>query len=614
MILCSSSKVNPNHKGDHVRLADREYVLKLMDRVQTVNLDINSIHPNLKNDKEIWIKMMDKDAGFDPRYYPPLPEGGDDDLDVILSLIKRSHFFAMASDRLKDDLNMAIQAIRLGVSVSHFSERIKNHPLVIDEVLKSNNCWQYYALPETVMNLKDLTLNFIEKGLILSEVLKACPHWKDDDDILLAGIQQNGTDLAELPDRLKDDLVFVKIAVEQDPDAFQYASDRLKDDLELVKMAVEKSYQNVVHASLRCQTDPSIIAIIKNILETSDEIDFRELPVALQYEPTIYQLAKDRIIANLLSDNDAFFFIRDTSLTKDLDIIDISMQVNWSTYLYLPKNLQKIKHLFETFKKHVIAYINADYTDRKNKIDVLNLDDKISEIPQCTDDEELMLTLIQKNSNHVNMISPRLKKDKAFALSCVKIDWRCLKVFSAKIQADQDVYQIAKTQVLSFINDQSSKPFCAGDFGHHACKAFLKDREIILLAVQKSWTIICDAKHFVKDKEIYQLAKTQLVNRETKSANNQFYFNLRGAPLRLVNEAEVIEMVLNPDDIENMEFLSKETRSDRDFVLRAVSVSWRAFRFINPIFYRDLEIVLKANEQNAEILPYVQNVLKINPV
>ena len=65
---------------------------------------------------------------------------------------------------------------------------------------------------------------------------------KNDKELAMIAIGQNGYYLRYASDRLRDDKEVVMKAAEQDLDEFdfEYASDRLKDDEEVVMEAIEK--------------------------------------------------------------------------------------------------------------------------------------------------------------------------------------------------------------------------------------------------------------------------------------------------------------------------------------------------------------------------------------
>ena len=74
----------------------------------------------------------------------------------------------------------------------------------------------------------------LEAVMIDGRALERNAAWKDENDIVLAAVSQNGLALRFASDRLKDENNIVFAAVSQNGLALPFASDRLKGPLQLL--------------------------------------------------------------------------------------------------------------------------------------------------------------------------------------------------------------------------------------------------------------------------------------------------------------------------------------------------------------------------------------------
>ena len=114
------------------------------------------------------------------------------------------------TDALKDDEDFIKQAIEIsGYSLSYASERLQRKKELIFEAIKQT---------------RDLY------------VLHYCNDLSDDKEIVIFALQ-HGAELAQASERLRDDDVVVKIALEANGTNFVYVSGRLQADESLKLLA-----------------------------------------------------------------------------------------------------------------------------------------------------------------------------------------------------------------------------------------------------------------------------------------------------------------------------------------------------------------------------------------
>jgi hypothetical protein len=95
---------------------------------------------------------------------------------------------------------------------------------------------------------------------------------RDDREVVMAAVMENGPALFFASDRLKDDREIVMFAVRQNGYMLRHASDRLKDDREIIMFAVRQNGNLLRLASDRLKNDKQVVLVA-----------VRDIPNALRY-------------------------------------------------------------------------------------------------------------------------------------------------------------------------------------------------------------------------------------------------------------------------------------------------------------------------------------------
>ena len=108
------------------------------------------------------------------------------------------------------------------------------------------------TIPETL--LKDELVDFfrnseLDDSLIVSELRALRAVYKNDDDVVLAAVTNNGLALQHASERLKRYHDIVLAAVRQNGLALQYASGDMKDNIDIVRIAVRQNGLALQYAS-----------------------------------------------------------------------------------------------------------------------------------------------------------------------------------------------------------------------------------------------------------------------------------------------------------------------------------------------------------------------------
>jgi hypothetical protein len=138
---------------------------------------------------------------------------------------------------------------------------IMNPKLLEREVARIKNHEIYLAdLNPELRNEYDIAMaGVIENGFDLSQLSSECQNNKN---IVLAAINskpERGRAIASASDTLKDDEDIALTAVHNDPSALEFVSDRLKNLRKIVEVAVSKNGETLRHASAAMRNDKDIV-------------------------------------------------------------------------------------------------------------------------------------------------------------------------------------------------------------------------------------------------------------------------------------------------------------------------------------------------------------------
>lgn len=212
------------------------------------------------------------------------PEHFLDDKDCAIAAIKRKglHSLKVISDRLKDDKEVAIAAINYQPACYNFiSDRLKNDKEIIllalsDEGLMESIPVSYRDNKEVMMaafSIKHLNPQGLQNLQYVSERLKndseiviaaikqegfnlqfAPSEFKKDKNLAMLAIKNNGS-LEFLSKSLRNDKEIVILALKNNGSQLQFASDTLKNDKDLVAIACENNILNIKYASLEIREE-----------------------------------------------------------------------------------------------------------------------------------------------------------------------------------------------------------------------------------------------------------------------------------------------------------------------------------------------------------------------
>ena len=237
--------------------------------------DISFASKRLRDDKEVALK----DVARNGRMLGWFSERLRDDKEVVLAAIGNNpNGICYASERLNNDDDIIWEAIKCVID---------RHIKTGDYVLHLNR------LPEKTWENKDMALYIIKNAdnYLFDREKYPSPYCylpkrlRDDEEVILAALTCCGTVLKIVPEKYKNNELFVTAAIENDAEAIFYASERLHKDCKLLRLAlsmaknqrkrekeVYKNFQpNDIKANLAIYYKSEIIVRIMEELEELNE-------------------------------------------------------------------------------------------------------------------------------------------------------------------------------------------------------------------------------------------------------------------------------------------------------------------------------------------------------
>jgi hypothetical protein len=479
-----------------MRFSDRQVILDLIERTGS-RFSVTYLPNQFINDKEMILKILQ----YQTPWEDDILKKWSDDSDVILAFCKYGYYyFEYASDRLKDHLDTVLKAIDFGVGLKDFSERLRNHPMVIEKILALNPRGNIHHLSPDMINQKEFIIKHIEnRNIYVSHLFYDYPMWKNDPDIaleILKSIDPHDSDscydFKNLADEFRDDIDFVKIAIAKKSSHFEYISDRLKDDLEIVKLAIRKNWRLIQHASTRCQQDSAIMAFTKELIEKESKLryeDIESLPYSYQEDDALYLLMMSKCPKDINDDIDLGEL--DCRIKIDLKIATAQIKRCWFSFADVSPKIQADDELYGIFKTQFIEYL---YQERGHLYDELERTswDCLQNIERCRNDLEVMIAAGCARYDLLNYLGGELKSNKELALATVKTNWIAIHFLDPKFQQDEEIYKIIKNQLLMQFKNQTLIPVDEAvlDFKLYGFKRLFEDKELMSLALKKDWTLI----------------------------------------------------------------------------------------------------------------------------
>jgi predicted DNA-binding ArsR family transcriptional regulator len=511
---------------DSIAFADIEiwnelnYVLKL---IKTNPQVITHAPPHIKNNKQVLLECVEQQGSL---LYCASEELKNDQELVSKAIQKDGFSFQYASDELKKDKQFLLSAIKNPTS-SNALKFVKSRKLLNDKefamtlVKLHGNCLKYFnsdiksdqeivlaAVKENQHALRHASekmiknnIQFIKKAMKevkshsnLSKQLelncgdsiyKNCSNeLKQDRELCILAVNENGSNLKHAPDELKNDKEIVMIAVSKSGLALDYASEELKDDEDVIHQAIKKNPSSIFSASSRLQNDksilldcirkdPTLIKLINRELVKEDPIYFIEaflcasnvLSSLFLHHEELVIIAK-KIIQQGFDENialqifqycintmpyekyepkkrkkklsDSKFYARKSSALERVETLEISKPFQKVEKLFFygevshelanlyfngnVKNFEKAKYYFEQAISFGFSNSLIPLNKLKMMMNSLN-ENQISTIEKCSNERDYKIKKLVYFSMERSVYVVQNKKDKMdYAMKQIKID------------------------------------------------------------------------------------------------------------------------------------------------------------------------------------------------
>jgi hypothetical protein len=220
----------------------------------------NNIYLNIpkifKNDIDI-IKLAIQEKYID---FKNLSIELQDNKEIICCAIKNSYDFyecvlEFASERLQDDIEIVLLAIKKSNSLEFASERLKNNKEVVLLAIKNGNSFEFAS--EELKHNKEVVLEAVG---INGEALEfASEELKDNEEVVLKAVKNNNV-IEGLPGYYDYNQHL----------AYTFASDRLQNNRQIILEAVKNNYYVYECIPYNFKFDIEIISETKNNKKNSN--------------------------------------------------------------------------------------------------------------------------------------------------------------------------------------------------------------------------------------------------------------------------------------------------------------------------------------------------------
>lgn len=274
-----------------------------------------------------------------------------DDQEVVLAAITQDiNALSYASFKLRSNQEFLNKAIKIDLGAFNFvtsDKNIKNDRNFIATALNSNN--------------KDI----IEKAC---NWLFATDNFKDDKDLILAAIKNNGSMLGKAGKEYKSDKEIVLSAIESNTKAVNFMDEKFFNDPEVMLSAFKKSSQPLAH-----------------------EKDYNHYDLDFKMFPQLSDNLKNdkNFICQVLKINNLLFQVIPEELKKDRDVIIAAVKSELKSQFVYNENEEIEEDRYKQQDYYVLEHV----------------------LPQFQNDKEIVLHAVKINSNALKFASENLQQD-----------------------------------------------------------------------------------------------------------------------------------------------------------------------------------------------------------
>jgi hypothetical protein len=197
---------------------------------------------------------------------------------------------------------------------------------------------------------------------------------------------------------------------------------------------------------------------------------FSELPLDLQQDEEKFEVAKFELLVDLVERKVKIQDLKYSRFNEDRDIAFLSIHQDYEHFVYFSESIKEDEFLYAEFKQKLIdSEVFSDPDIVRRNVNSKGFKALFHQIKKSLDDQEIIERLMNMDYNRFYWASDRLKSDPAFVLFAVRQHWRNLSQVKLNVDEHEEIYQVAKTQLLLVLKQQSSDHFSFDDPIDQAC-------------------------------------------------------------------------------------------------------------------------------------------------
>jgi CxxC motif-containing protein len=491
--------------------------------------------------------------------YPYLPFSLKIDLDVLLALfIRCMHTKDLANKGILPPANLQELKQRIDLVDSQIYESRNYFPIELKASFFGDVQFEY-NISEIAPFIQNNLNRVRELFFLFPDIIFFAPDSiKQNDEIALEAVNQNGIALQYLSEKFKNNKHFVLTAVKQNGLALEFVSDSLKNNREVVISAVVQSANAFRFVPDKFKNDRKIARVVVNqnpnlLANLSNELKNDKMLVltavkqdglALMFASN--ELKNDRqVVLTAIKQNGSALEFASASLKADKALVAFAIKQNGRALVYATD-------LFKADRKLVLSAL------KKNGL-VLEF---VSE--DLKNDRQVVLTAIKQSGCALEYASTELKHDKSLALAAIKNNWYAFEFVPNELRNNRDIIKTySKT----------------GRLGSYISNSLRNNSYAVLLFVKKYAGNLEYASEELKGNK-------KIVMEAVKQAG----YTLSYASETLKNNPQVVLKAVMQNGMA-LQYASEKLRDNKKIVLAAIQNDYESFEFASENLKQDFDLI-----------------------
>ncbi len=491
--------------------------------------------------------------------YPYLPFKLKVDLDVLLALFIRCMYTTdLEKKGIVPPLNLQELKNRIDQSDSQVYESRNYFPIILDESFTEEQLIGSYT-SEIVPFINNNLSRKRELFFLFPEIIYFAPDSvRENDEIALEAVHQNGMALRHLSENFKNNKQIVLTAVKQNGLSIKYASNLLKNNKQIVLSAVRQNALSIEYASDFLKNNREIV--ISAIKQSA---------IALKYASNNYK--NDRKIARMaVNQNPNLLADLPAEMKNDKMVVLTAVKQDGLALKYASNELKNDRKVVLTAIKQnglALAYASDSFkSDREFVSSVVRKNGLALEFASDSlkNDKQLVMTAIKQSGCALEYASSELKHDKSIALAAIKNDWRSFEFVPKELRSDQEIIKAySKTGRLS----------------NYISNIIRNNSYAVFLFVKKQAMNLEFASDELKDNK-------KIVMEAIKQNGTTLYF----ASDSLKNNPQVVLKAVKQNGMA-LQYASEKMRNNKKIVLAAIQNAHESFEFASDNLKEDFDVL-----------------------